>query len=363
MYDPRLARFLSPDNFVQAPDYSQNFNRYTYALNNPLKYTDPDGEWINFVIGAAIGGAVGYISGIAAGLRGWDLTYYTIASAGIGAISGGIGGAVSSSISIGSSGFLASGITSAAGGFTGGFVAGAGTTALNNTLFGQSNNILTAGLKTGAIAAGSAFVLGGISGGIYAKEHDGDFWTGVGTTEYFDVTGKTNYKESLRMAESYNKSDEQFYNTEFTKDFVSDTWGIKEGDFGIEKITTKAGEKIGYTQNGLFVKPDGSVAAGYRINTGLGKSAIYISKWATKDIVHLEAIAGHEIIHAIHHSMISFVNQRYSEAVAYRYSASVYFKNGYFRHGLYAFLRSNTFSNYNSVPSIYKLIGPYIIGF
>ena len=39
-----LGRFLSPDPYVQAPDFSQNFNRYSYCLNNPLKYTDPDGE-------------------------------------------------------------------------------------------------------------------------------------------------------------------------------------------------------------------------------------------------------------------------------------------------------------------------------
>ena len=44
LYDPVLGRFLSPDPFVQMPDFSQNFNRYSYCLNNPLKFTDPDGE-------------------------------------------------------------------------------------------------------------------------------------------------------------------------------------------------------------------------------------------------------------------------------------------------------------------------------
>ncbi|MDR0507888.1 MAG: FG-GAP-like repeat-containing protein [Dysgonamonadaceae bacterium] len=43
MYDPVLGRFLSPDPFVQVPDFSQSFNRYSYCLNNPLKYTDPSG--------------------------------------------------------------------------------------------------------------------------------------------------------------------------------------------------------------------------------------------------------------------------------------------------------------------------------
>jgi len=45
LYDPDLGRFLSPDNYVQMPDNSQNFNRYSYCLNNPLKYNDPSGEF------------------------------------------------------------------------------------------------------------------------------------------------------------------------------------------------------------------------------------------------------------------------------------------------------------------------------
>jgi len=46
MYDPIVGRFLSPDPFVQAPDFSQSYNRYAYALNNPLIYTDPSGEFV-----------------------------------------------------------------------------------------------------------------------------------------------------------------------------------------------------------------------------------------------------------------------------------------------------------------------------
>jgi RHS repeat-associated protein len=44
LYDPKLHRFLQPDNFVQDPSNTQNYNRYGYVLNNPLKYTDPSGE-------------------------------------------------------------------------------------------------------------------------------------------------------------------------------------------------------------------------------------------------------------------------------------------------------------------------------
>ncbi|MDD6832436.1 MAG: hypothetical protein PUE80_04660, partial [bacterium] len=48
LYDPALCRFLSPDPIVQAPTDPQNFNRYTYCLNNPLRYTDPSGMTVNY---------------------------------------------------------------------------------------------------------------------------------------------------------------------------------------------------------------------------------------------------------------------------------------------------------------------------
>ena len=43
VYDPAIGRFLSPDPHVQAPDRTQSHNRYSYVMNNPMKYTDPSG--------------------------------------------------------------------------------------------------------------------------------------------------------------------------------------------------------------------------------------------------------------------------------------------------------------------------------
>ena len=49
IYDAKLHRFLQADENIQDPFNSQNFNRYSYVLNNPLKYTDPSGEsWGEF---------------------------------------------------------------------------------------------------------------------------------------------------------------------------------------------------------------------------------------------------------------------------------------------------------------------------
>ncbi|WP_295729998.1 FG-GAP-like repeat-containing protein [uncultured Muribaculum sp.] len=45
VYDPVDMRFLSPDPLVQDPMLPQNFNRYSYCLNDPINHTDPTGEF------------------------------------------------------------------------------------------------------------------------------------------------------------------------------------------------------------------------------------------------------------------------------------------------------------------------------
>jgi RHS repeat-associated protein len=45
IYDPKLHKFLQPDNNIQDPSNTQNYNRYGYCMNNPTKYTDPSGEY------------------------------------------------------------------------------------------------------------------------------------------------------------------------------------------------------------------------------------------------------------------------------------------------------------------------------
>ncbi len=46
IYSPKLGRMLSPDPVTQAPNNGQNYNRYTYAYNNPLNLT-PVGSLLN----------------------------------------------------------------------------------------------------------------------------------------------------------------------------------------------------------------------------------------------------------------------------------------------------------------------------
>jgi RHS repeat-associated protein len=43
-YDPYLNHFTQPDTILPNPYNPQSYDRYSYALNNPLKYTDPTGH-------------------------------------------------------------------------------------------------------------------------------------------------------------------------------------------------------------------------------------------------------------------------------------------------------------------------------
>lgn len=104
MYDPLLGRFLSPDPFIQMPENSQNFNRYSYCLNNPLKYTDPSGEFfwaalplmmkIGIGIGTAFGTYAGYKIGEANGASGLGMVGCVLGGAAFGGISALLGGTI-----------------------------------------------------------------------------------------------------------------------------------------------------------------------------------------------------------------------------------------------------------------------------
>ncbi|MBK8252956.1 MAG: ParB N-terminal domain-containing protein [Polyangiaceae bacterium] len=43
IYSPVQKRFLSTDPLISDPFFGQSYNRYSYVVNNPLRYTDPTG--------------------------------------------------------------------------------------------------------------------------------------------------------------------------------------------------------------------------------------------------------------------------------------------------------------------------------
>jgi uncharacterized protein RhaS with RHS repeats len=93
-YDPVIGRFYSNDpvdfmGHMQRGNSAMGFNRYAYANNNPYKYTDPDGEFANFAIGAAIGALTEIGTQFATDGKVSSWTKVGV-SAGVGAVSGGL---------------------------------------------------------------------------------------------------------------------------------------------------------------------------------------------------------------------------------------------------------------------------------
>ena len=116
LYDPVLGRFLSADPYVQIEDFTQNYNRYSYCLNNPLIYRDENGKFIHLIIGAAIGGIFNWVA------NGCHFNLKGLASFGIGAL----GGAVAAGFGSGIGALVGGGSFSAA--FIGGTAASATST-------------------------------------------------------------------------------------------------------------------------------------------------------------------------------------------------------------------------------------------
>ena len=160
LYDPLVGRFLSPDPHVQAPDFTQNFNRYSYCLNNPLKYSDEDGEWVHIVIGAVLGG----VGNLIANWDNCDGFWQYAASFGIGALTGAAvaatGGAVAAAGStlLGTLGLMGVGAASGAiNGASGDIIRQTGKNfkGINNVDMGSVGRYAAIGGASGLI--GSAF--------------------------------------------------------------------------------------------------------------------------------------------------------------------------------------------------------------
>lgn len=197
IYDPSVGRFLSPDPLVQDPVSTQNFNRYSYCLNNPLKYTDESGEYWNYVIGAVLGG----LSNV---LANWDdikahgfwtgVGYFGI-GASIGFLSS--GASIWTANAVEACGILAGSLVgSVSGALTGGGTATL-TNGLNNWMHGSEffDNWWQETKSSFISGAFSGAVSGGIQGYKYAKEHGASPFTNK--VKGGDVTFKRKVKTGI----------------------------------------------------------------------------------------------------------------------------------------------------------------------
>ena len=179
LYDPVISRFLSPDNYVQMPGNSQSFNRYSYCLNNPLKYTDPSGDLFGIddaiIAFAAFNMASSMMQAAFDGKSVWKAGALSLlssaASYGIGSVFKGAGNFGHELLRAGAHG-LASGVVSAldGGNFISSFVSGASASGIGSFAKGvdmSSDLMLTSTTAMGGLAAwatGGDFLQGAMQG-------------------------------------------------------------------------------------------------------------------------------------------------------------------------------------------------------
>ena len=174
--------------------------RYSYCLNNPLIYTDPDGEIVWLVpalifigkaalVGAAINGGIYAVSTAVTGQQ-WDWGQFG-KSAAIGAISGVASagaGVLASGLQVYGAipgALVKGGIQGLAGGISGGF---------GNVIMQSDWNAFGKGFAQGF---GTGFIMGGISGGIEGYKNA----QGIGANKWTGrlYTDETTYNATLKQ--------------------------------------------------------------------------------------------------------------------------------------------------------------------
>lgn len=187
IFNQRTNQFLSPDPFRQSPGDWLNANRFSYCMNNPVMFTDPNGEvawFVPIIIGAAIGGAVNL--GVQAYNGKIDNVGQGFAAFGWGALAGG----VASGVCVVAGAEIAG--TAAAASVSYAFGTGVISTAFNSMILSMGNHYT---FGDPMISEGQLFLnslLGGLSMGLMQGFSNlsmgNNFWTGLSKrTPDFDL--------------------------------------------------------------------------------------------------------------------------------------------------------------------------------
>lgn len=293
LYDPLLRRFLNADENIQDPTNTQIYNKYGYAVNNPLMYNDPSGEVLPFLVGIGIGWfAATVLSGAIIGAAismGIYILQATINNnfswggfaksillgAATGAVSAGLGQI-----------FSASGFWGTVGN---GALAGAGTGGVTALITGQ--NFLE-GLTKGAVIGGA---VAGVSWAISKYYNSYEYHIDeMLVSDDNTLQGGTKADFSI---DTVKKVDKLHYKNQFIR-----------GSYKIVDETSDLSQSLRdnhYTfdnNSGLLDGPRGKawgVTEGVTHKGKLVWQRIYLPKGAFISLEQLDLTMGHEIFHSI----------------------------------------------------------------
>ncbi|TMP26413.1 hypothetical protein CWB99_19105 [Pseudoalteromonas rubra] len=197
IYDSETGRFMQADPFVQAPTNLQNYNAYSYVLNNPLSYTDPSGylfkklgkfikkNWR--VIAAAV--ATYFTAGAAAGwANSWAISMGMSQTATISVM-----GSTITATAVSTTGSIVAGaISGAIAGAVGGYIAtGSGKGALKGALSGAVFGGIGKAMSAGGITNTAAQMgIHAVAGGVLSDIQGGNFGHGFVSAGIMKGVGK-----------------------------------------------------------------------------------------------------------------------------------------------------------------------------
>ncbi len=271
LYDPVLGRMFSPDIYVQNASSTQSLNRYTYCNNNPLKYTDPDGNnpmVVGFLISAVMNRLfnntsvmssaqqVGLVAGMAVG------SYVGTALTAANLVGGFLGGSIIGGASAGAGSFASNAVTSWSNGVSFSNGIGAGFNDLwKNTLKGAG--------------------IGGVGGAIKA----------------LDSRSIIKHMDQSTICDAQPMQGE-----EYVEQFAKDNLNLYEGKIGVKEITIAPPFGYNYDPSGsYFVSSTGNADGLTYPSWWNGKTTICIANGTTVSKAYLEAVLRHEATHAFHY--------------------------------------------------------------
>lgn len=315
LYDAHLKRFMAPDNYIQDPTNTQNFNRYGYVWNNPLKYTDPSGESISLATGVIIGAVVA-------------MTTYTVTAlladvpfSAEGLMKNAIFGAVSGAVSFGV-GELFEGvkstvllitaqsaihgvsqgvITAVQGGKFWSSFSSAALSSLLSSGFGRYGGIVKDS-KVGMIAFST------VSGGAVAELTGGNFWQGAATAFYVSALNHAAHKmvEKDKVLGALKKAGKNPYEE------INRQLSDGETQQFAEEVFPGLSKEANYPryENVDIIRGNSSIngSASYTYNeyakgkfSIVSKGVIQLTKGRFLSNYALASTIGHELIHVVHH--------------------------------------------------------------
>ncbi|RZM75328.1 hypothetical protein C3B51_18675 [Pseudoalteromonas rubra] len=271
VYDADTGRFMQADPFVQAPNNLQNYNAYSYVLNNPLSYTDPSGYLFKKLLKGAMKATGTWQMLRAIGKVPWLNTMITVALNFVPGCQAWCSAAYSAASTFAITGSLnkglTAGLTAAAmpgGGSAGAILASAAIGGVSSKLMGGNfgHGFFAAGLGalTGGIGRGISnpigqVVIGAIVGGTVSKVTGGKFANGAFSAAFVaamradwgdvykngssSVKGKPTAPQLERAKSALNESKEKI--NEFRQSLTD-----KSGDY------KKIRRLYGFSEDGQF---------------------------------------------------------------------------------------------------------------